>query len=552
MFGIAMLGVIVVGLASMPTPAQSAPVDKPFRFPLAGAPGPNSWLLGQHYGNTVEAATFGRFWYVAGQGLHFGLDLEAPCGTPVFAAADGQVDWVNNGTFGAGPNNLVLQHPQLGYSTVYGHLQERPLFQKGDLVTDGQIIGVVGDPDLTCQSRPHLHFEVRSPDQRTIFNPATLLSIDWDLLALTAEPLGIQFALLRGDPRRWVRWADQPVIQTYGNLVNQNMAFPVSLQFSPPPQTLPGFTSTAIGNVENIRLGQAGCCVLPFWFGQSLRYIDRGSEGPAVWEFSTSGRAVVADRLPSPLLSPDGKHTVRVEEVGQTWVRNSQGQTWLIDTRGSWPVFSPDGKFLLWQVRASVYFPESLPLTEIWVSDLAGESPRLVRTLRGGNVRWLDSKRLLLIEGTNKSQQQTMSIYNLSTDVETNLGIFNFLRAVQVAPGGGHISFMVPFQDDPAKAGLYIMATSANAIPQKLPFFGSIRWRDATSLFYLEDPRALYVFNIATSTSQLITDQLAVYNADWVAAPDGQSIAYVNAQDGAIWLVRLLAPVSPSPTPFDF
>lgn len=92
---------------------------------------------------------------------HGGIDLAAPTGTPVMAAADGIVDFV-----GANPlygNYVVLRHGN-GQQTYYGHLSAFEAGLKaGQAVQQGQRIGKVGS---TGQSTgPHLHFEVRDRGQ---------------------------------------------------------------------------------------------------------------------------------------------------------------------------------------------------------------------------------------------------------------------------------------------------------------------------------------------------------------------------------------------------
>jgi hypothetical protein len=98
---IAML--IVAGLTAPRSAAQDpAPDEPPFSLPFDGPAGPNTWLYEQHYGNTTPAFNFGDQWYASGQGLHFGVDFEAQCGTPVLAIADGVVAHVDAEGFGAG------------------------------------------------------------------------------------------------------------------------------------------------------------------------------------------------------------------------------------------------------------------------------------------------------------------------------------------------------------------------------------------------------------------------------------------------------------------
>ena len=87
--------------------------------------------------------------------FHQGLDIAAPTGTTVAAAAGGTVimaQW-----YGGYGNYILIDHGG-GYSTGYGHLSAIYV-SSGQTVTRGQAIGAVGS---TGQSTgPHLHFEVR-------------------------------------------------------------------------------------------------------------------------------------------------------------------------------------------------------------------------------------------------------------------------------------------------------------------------------------------------------------------------------------------------------
>ena len=125
--------------------------QRPFGLPLQGPPSPSTWLLGQPYGNTEFAYRTRYSFYAAGQGLHFGIDLSARCGTEVVAIGDGIVSEVDNLYHGAEPHNLMIDHPN-GYASFYGHLLERPVLRRGDSVVRGQVIALTGDPDGTCSS----------------------------------------------------------------------------------------------------------------------------------------------------------------------------------------------------------------------------------------------------------------------------------------------------------------------------------------------------------------------------------------------------------------
>jgi murein DD-endopeptidase MepM/ murein hydrolase activator NlpD len=174
---------LVAGPSAVRPTAAQVPEKKPFGLPFAQPPGPNTWYLGGGYGNTVGAYFQRDTTYRAGQGLHFGLDFAAPCGTPVVAIGDGSVAKVDAREHGALPHNLMLQL-DAGYSALYGHLFERSKLSVGDRVIKGQVVGVSGDSFGTCHSAPHLHLEIRSPDYLTAYNPINLIDADWDSLAL--------------------------------------------------------------------------------------------------------------------------------------------------------------------------------------------------------------------------------------------------------------------------------------------------------------------------------------------------------------------------------
>jgi len=93
---------------------------------------------------------------INGEGaFHSGIDIDAPKGTPVRAAGDGDVSGTSMGT-GYG-RQVVLDH---GHEvlTVYGHLSAIAVLP-GQHVVRGQVIGYVGQSGRA--TGPHLHYEVR-------------------------------------------------------------------------------------------------------------------------------------------------------------------------------------------------------------------------------------------------------------------------------------------------------------------------------------------------------------------------------------------------------
>lgn len=100
--------------------------------------------------------------------MHYGLDIWAPIGTPVRAVESGVVLAASeNGArgFGGYGHAVLLKHDS-GQFSLYAHLNERAPVSPGDRVSEGQLIGHVGNSDgragnPTRTSPPHLHFEIR-------------------------------------------------------------------------------------------------------------------------------------------------------------------------------------------------------------------------------------------------------------------------------------------------------------------------------------------------------------------------------------------------------
>lgn len=87
--------------------------------------------------------------------FHAGLDMAIGTGTPIRAAADGQVFIAES--YGGYGNAVVIDHGN-GLATLYGH-QSQIAARVGDQVTKGQVIGFVGSTGNS--TGPHLHWEVR-------------------------------------------------------------------------------------------------------------------------------------------------------------------------------------------------------------------------------------------------------------------------------------------------------------------------------------------------------------------------------------------------------
>ncbi len=94
------------------------------------------------------------------QGIHGnnGVDIAALTGTPVLAAADGQVIVARNSGYNGGYGDMIIIKHSGNIQTVYAHLNSVGV-TTGQYVSKGQTIGTVGNTGRS--TGPHLHFEVR-------------------------------------------------------------------------------------------------------------------------------------------------------------------------------------------------------------------------------------------------------------------------------------------------------------------------------------------------------------------------------------------------------
>jgi murein DD-endopeptidase MepM/ murein hydrolase activator NlpD len=150
---------------------KSAPMGGPLRskplppgLPTGGTSGNGGSVnMATPLGASLGLAPYGGFESVKPRSkgshtlfMHEGIDLVAPAGTPVYAAADGVVvGAAPNGRYG---NWIRIEHSSK-LATVYGHLMAfAPGIEPGESVVRGELIGYVGSTGRSTGA--HLHFEV--------------------------------------------------------------------------------------------------------------------------------------------------------------------------------------------------------------------------------------------------------------------------------------------------------------------------------------------------------------------------------------------------------
>lgn len=140
-------------------------------------------------------------WEASGR-LHAGIDIAAPAGLPVLAAADGVVTRMEAD---AGYGRFVEIRHAGGLSTLYAHLGRfQPQVAVGMTVKAGTPVGELGSTGSSTGA--HLHFEVRDDQDRPL-NPALFIgrsfaaADDLPLRAAARIPRGVRVAYVSNIPK---------------------------------------------------------------------------------------------------------------------------------------------------------------------------------------------------------------------------------------------------------------------------------------------------------------------------------------------------------------
>jgi len=105
--------------------------------------------------------------------FHPGIDLRARMNTPIYATADGIIDFAAFHKR-SGYGRLIIIDHNFGFQTLFGHLNKIVVHQ-GDFVKKGDLIGYTGNSGLS--NGPHLHYEIRYTGM--IVNP--IYFVKWNL-----------------------------------------------------------------------------------------------------------------------------------------------------------------------------------------------------------------------------------------------------------------------------------------------------------------------------------------------------------------------------------
>ncbi|MFO7880935.1 MAG: M23 family metallopeptidase [Kosmotogaceae bacterium] len=137
---------------------QYIPSQVRFRWPVYG-------IISSHYGWRIHPIT-------NQESFHSGLDIAVSEGAPIFAADAGEVSFTGlNGGYGY----MVEVEHEDGTVTRYAHMSRIGVYE-GQSLEMGSFIGRVGTTGFS--TGPHLHFEIRNNDLRSVNPLSKMPAID--------------------------------------------------------------------------------------------------------------------------------------------------------------------------------------------------------------------------------------------------------------------------------------------------------------------------------------------------------------------------------------
>jgi murein DD-endopeptidase MepM/ murein hydrolase activator NlpD len=89
--------------------------------------------------------------------FHNGTDMKAAMKTPIYATADGVIEYAGYNR-NSGYGRLIIISHNFGFRTFFGHLS-KIVAKQATYVKKGDLIGYTGNSGLS--SGPHLHYEIR-------------------------------------------------------------------------------------------------------------------------------------------------------------------------------------------------------------------------------------------------------------------------------------------------------------------------------------------------------------------------------------------------------
>ena len=175
----------------------------------------------------------------------------------------------------------------------------------------------------------------------------------------------------------------------------------------------------------------------------------------------------------------------------------------------------------------------------------------LFRARRTDLVAWLSEDKLLLSRRIPGGSDEQFFLLSLADGRETELFQVSRTRGLAFSPDKRYLVYNVTFEAQTEENGLWLLdVQNPGQAPQKLPFFGTYRWRDNQRLIYVPfDPAAsqhnFYEYDVVTGQIRSLFPagtNLIIANNDWQVSPDGRKIVLVAARGMAldgIWVLDI-------------
>ena len=134
--------------------APAAPSSPPVAAPRGALVIPVAGVGADQLGDTFADAR--------GQGrVHDAIDIMAPRGTPVIAAAAGTVEKLFDSRLGG--RTIYIRRPDGQWIDYYAHLDGyAPGLTEGKRIAQGEMIGTVGSTGDASAEAPHLHYAINA------------------------------------------------------------------------------------------------------------------------------------------------------------------------------------------------------------------------------------------------------------------------------------------------------------------------------------------------------------------------------------------------------
>ena len=137
--------------------------------PQETKPAEESWALPIYYTAFTSAFGYRTDPVYGGSAYHYGVDLAAPTGTPIYASRSGTV---STATYDGSCGYYVQINHGDGYRSIYMHMTHY-VVSAGQYVSRGQVIGYCGSTGKS--TGPHLHFGISY--NGSYVNPANYIPI---------------------------------------------------------------------------------------------------------------------------------------------------------------------------------------------------------------------------------------------------------------------------------------------------------------------------------------------------------------------------------------